>query len=197
MIQLVRPNTLGWIQKKLSDEEMQHLWKCIEVGGADFTLHLAGQNLSSNSIHDLDNIFWDKTLLPLCSVYAETFQNLGSNMPKWIPYYLGSMWVNYQKQTQFNPTHAHDGIYSFVIWMKIPTVWEDQNTCQSTKSCVSSFEFLYSDILGKHHTYQYDLGPEDEGTLLFFPAQLWHQVYPFFNSDETRISISGNINYNY
>ena len=33
----------------------------------------------------------------------------------------------------------------------------------------------------------------DEGTMLFFPAMLKHQVYPFYNSDEDRISISGNI----
>jgi hypothetical protein len=28
---------------------------------------------------------------------------------------------------------------------------------------------------------------------LFFPSKLPHNVYPFLNSDDTRISISGNI----
>ena len=35
--------------------------------------------------------------------------------------------------------------------------------------------------------------PDLEGTMLFFPAQLQHGVYPFYESDEVRISISGNV----
>ena len=33
----------------------------------------------------------------------------------------------------------------------------------------------------------------NENTILFFPALLNHTVYPFYLSDEERISISGNI----
>ena len=39
----------------------------------------------------------------------------------------------------------------------------------------------------------YEMNPEMEGTLVFFPAKLRHAVYPFYNCDEDRISISGNI----
>ena len=35
-----------------------------------------------------------------------------------------------------------------------------------------------------------------EGTILFFPSQLQHTVYPFYNCEEDRISISGNIGFN-
>ena len=31
------------------------------------------------------------------------------------------------------------------------------------------------------------------GSLVLFPATLCHQVYPFFESDDYRVSISGNI----
>ena len=37
------------------------------------------------------------------------------------------------------------------------------------------------------------MSPKLEGTMVFFPAQLRHAVYPFYNCDEERISISGNI----
>ena len=37
------------------------------------------------------------------------------------------------------------------------------------------------------------LCPEDEGRMLFFPASLQHQVYPFYECEEERITISGNI----
>ena len=176
---------------------MQHLWKCIEAGGEDWKTNLAGQNYKSHYIYDLDDIFYTKTLLQLCEIYAKEYINLGNGMiPDWTPYHLNEMWVNYQKQNEFNPLHQHDGIYSFVVWMKIPTEFEDQNKNVSTKPCVSSFEFVYSDILGNHHMYQYDLGSEYEGMILFFPAKLKHQVYPFYNTNQSRISISGNINFN-
>jgi hypothetical protein len=40
------------------------------------------------------------------------------------------------------------------------------------------------------------LEPSDEGTMLFFPAQLNHCVYPFYLSNKERISISGNVSLN-
>ena len=41
--------------------------------------------------------------------------------------------------------------------------------------------------------FNYELGKEYEGTMLFFPSKLRHEVFPFYNCDEDRISISGNI----
>jgi hypothetical protein len=32
-----------------------------------------------------------------------------------------------------------------------------------------------------------------ENTLLLFPAKLTHAVYPFYSSDDYRISVSGNV----
>ena len=42
-------------------------------------------------------------------------------------------------------------------------------------------------------TFVYEMCKDAEGTLLFFPAELNHTVYPFYNCKEDRISISGNI----
>ena len=41
----------------------------------------------------------------------------------------------------------------------------------------------------------YKLSKNYEGTMLFFPAKLRHCVYPFYGTDEPRISIAGNLNY--
>ena len=32
-----------------------------------------------------------------------------------------------------------------------------------------------------------------EGNMVMFPSRLHHQVYPFYESDKERVSISGNI----
>ena len=44
-----------------------------------------------------------------------------------LPYYMREWWVNYQYQNEFNPQHDHTGVYSFVIWLKIPTEYDEQN----------------------------------------------------------------------
>ena len=113
--------------------------------------------------------------------------------------HMHNWWVNYQNQTEFNPLHAHSGVYSFVIWMKIPTNYEDQKklpmASQSNSSAISNFLFTYTDILGTIRSMSYEMSPEVEGTMILFPSSLNHEVYPFYNCNETRVSVSGNISY--
>ena len=47
--------------------------------------------------------------------------------------------------------------------------------------------------MGEPRTYNYELSKKDEGMMLLFPSKLRHQVYPFYDCDEDRISVSGNI----
>ena len=110
---------------------------------------------------------------------------------------MNTWWVNYQKQNEFNPLHDHSGVYSFIVWMKIPTNHDEQNrnplASRSNIEKISVVDFLYSNILGQPQVLEYRMNPDMEGTMLFFPSLLRHQVYPFYNCDEDRISISGNI----
>ncbi len=198
-IKAVRPNNFGWLEKKLSEKEMEYLWKCIDNPKGSKKSWLAGQIHESNTLVDKSDWFWQHTLHPLCVEYYQEFGNLGSNIPvnQAHPYYLSTWWVNYQKQGEFNPLHDHGGVYSFVIWMKIPTKHFEQNknpiSLKSNTHAISTFQFHFLDILGQMSNYTYEMNPEMEGTILLFPAKLKHVVYPFYNCDEDRISISGNI----
>ena len=121
---------------------------------------------------------------------------MGKNIPTNTkhPYKLDNWWVNYQKQHEFNPSHGHQGVYSFVIWLKIPTEHAEQNKDNITNTPVrSAFQFHYQNILGELDTFDYELGKNHEGKMHFFPSKLFHEVYPFYDCDEDRISISGNI----
>jgi len=201
-IKAIRPKNIGWLEKKLSEKEMDYLWKCVDNRKESHKRNLAGQIHESNLLVDRGDWFWQNTLYPLCEVYFEEFSNLGSNVPinQKHPYYLNSFWVNYQKQNEFNPNHDHQGVYSFVIWMKIPTKHFEQNknpiALKSNTHLISAFQFNFTDILGHTSHHVYEMNPDMEGTMLFFPAKLQHCVYPFYNCDEDRISISGNITLN-
>ena len=201
-VKVIHPPVLGWLEKKLSDKEMEYLWRCVDNRKESKKSSLAGQIHESNTLVDKSDWFWQHTLLPLCIKYNQEFSNLGDNIPvnQKHPYYLNSFWVNYQKQGEFNPLHDHGGVYSFVIWMKIPTKHFEQNknpiSLKSNTHVISTFQFHFLDILGQSMQYSYEMNPEMEGTLVFFPAKLRHVVYPFYNCDEDRISISGNITLN-
>ena len=81
--------------------------------------------------------------------------------------------------------------------MKIPTKHFEQNknpiSLNANTHAISAFQFQFTDILGQIRPYLYEMNPEIEGKMLFFPSKLSHTVYPFFNCGEDRISISGNI----
>ena len=194
----VRPAHMGWLQYRLSNTEMNYLWKCIENKKDDMKHTLAGNISNSYALIDDDGWFIRNTLLSVIEIYSKEFHNLASDVPtsQCHPLFLNSFWVNYQKQTEFNPLHDHGGIYSFVIWMKIPTEYSEQKNlpiARSSSGSISNFSFEFVNILGGSEHYTYEMGSDCEGVMLFFPSNLKHQVYPFYNCDETRISISGNI----
>ena len=193
------PPTHGWLEVELDNTEIDFLWKSIENKGENHKLELAGQIDSSYLISDKDNWFFKNTLDSLCNTYAESFNNVGDNLLtlNTHPYFLHTMWVNYQKQTEFNPIHTHKGVYSFVIWMKIPTEYNEQKENPIAKNTnldvISNFSFNYRDTIGDLRYYNYEMSKKMEGIMLFFPSKLAHSVYPFYNCSENRISISGNI----
>ena len=195
----VHPKNLGWIQAKLDEKEIDYLWKCIDKKQDNIKNILVGQINSSYRIIDKDNWFFINVLSELGREYESKFSNLGLRVPiaNQLSYCLTDMWVNYQKQYEFNPLHDHTGVFSFVIWMKIPTDYEDQKQISITKDSnlpvVSNFVLNYHNTLGMIAQHVYAMSKEMEGTMLFFPSQLMHCVYPFFNCNKDRISISGNL----
>jgi len=195
----IMPANLGLLEQKLTTEEINYLWKCIENKKESYKHKLAGNIHESYILKDENDWFYQNTLIPLCNLYADQYKNVGKNIPgnNTHPYFLYNFWVNYQRENEFNPIHEHSGIYSFVIWMKIPTYHWDQNrnpiSVNSNSPRISSFSFHYTNILGEICEHVYEMSPEMEGTIVFFPSKLNHCVYPFFNCKEERISISGNI----
>ena len=85
--------------------------------------------------------------------------------------------------------------------MKIPYKWKEQiklpqfQGTDSNKIKAGCFEFGYSDSHGVGRNMTYRLSPDLEGHMVFFPAGLMHQVFPFYGSNEARISIAGNLWY--
>tara|TARA_Y100001963_G_C6660184_1_gene390068 strand:+ start:131 stop:892 length:762 start_codon:yes stop_codon:yes gene_type:complete len=195
-VRKITPNNYGWYEYDLNEHELAHIWNCIQNKGDRNNETLAGNLSNSFLLTDEDDAFFNNTLQSLVATYNNNFRDMGSTVPitNLYPYCLHSWWVNYQKKHEFNPIHDHHGVFSFVIWLKIPTDHAEQNRNNITNSPrKSTFSFSYQTTIGQQAQFNYDLSSKNEGTMLFFPSTLQHQVYPFYNSDEDRITVSGNI----
>ena len=194
------PN-IGIIESNLSEEQIDYLKECIKDKGYPCKDALVGNIHNSYWLRDKNDWFFNNVIGLNIKAYEESFCNLGSLVPVTgvHNYVMSSWWVNYQKKHEFNPSHDHGGVYSFVIWINIPTDFREQHNVSIARginsggATVSDFEFTYSNILGQPMSYVYNMDKSVEGKMVFFPSFLRHCVYPFFECDETRVSISGNI----
>ena len=110
-------------------------------------------------------------------------------------------WVNFQAKHEYNPQHAHSGLLSYVIWHKIPYKIEDEIKKGPGKAKLidnkqTNFNgcFTFStatDGMIKHQFLEVD--KTWNGTIAIFPSSLHHNVYPFYSSDDYRITFSGNL----
>jgi hypothetical protein len=201
-----KPFTDLWIDTRLTEEEMNFLWDACSgpEPKTNWKGNLVGNISRSELIEDKDNWFYETVLKKLIEkMFYDDWDNYRKyHIVKEEPlpeFKLGTLWVNYMKQHEFNPLpHFHTGFFSFAIFMKIPIHWKEQHalsiSANSAAPSASDFQFVWtekdSDVV---QTRNIKLCPEDEGRMLFFPASLQHQVYPFYECEEERITISGNI----
>jgi len=193
------PN-FGYLKMKLPPTVLKFLEGAIK--NKDNRKHnprLAGNIGSSYLIPDKNDWFFKNVLQSFIPLYIRNFGGgvVQQTLTKDCKYILDSMWVNYQQKHQFNPIHDHAGVFAFVIWYKIPSSPQNEKKVpfvkHSNNPLASCFEFAYTNTLGRIQTTRFSMSPKDEGMMLFFPATLHHQVYPFYTSNKDRISIAGNI----
>tara|TARA_R110002020_G_scaffold30686_4_gene96457 strand:- start:25 stop:663 length:639 start_codon:yes stop_codon:yes gene_type:complete len=113
---------------------------------------------------------------------------------------LTKLWINHMKQHEFNPVHRHSGHYSFIIFVQVPFDGEDlrKNSpgVKGNYNLSGGLSFFYngSNLPTTCLTEERILPDKTwEGRVLIFPAYLNHCVYPFYNTEESRITISGNV----
>mgnify|MGYP003118339935 CR=1 FL=1 len=110
---------------------------------------------------------------------------------------LKNLWVNFQKKNEFNPIHNHSGIFSFIIFIKIPFLIEDQLKISPGKKASSNLpgvlQFLGFDQFRPLVFHNFFVDKKWEQSMLIFPASYAHCVYPFYKVNDYRITVSGNI----
>ena len=198
------PN-IGVVEGKLPENVTKDIWKAIKKARKNpdnMKSELAG-NISSSIRLDSESpqlAEFLNTILPeFINSHIESYgAPWRAVMKEGEGFNLESLWVNFQKKHEFNPPHDHSGVFSFVIWMQIPTSYAEQKklpVCAESNADnhISNFAFSYTNTMGRVSTFAYNMEKEAEGYMVMFPSQMLHQVFPFYESDGERISISGNV----
>ncbi len=193
----ILPNT-GFIKSKLNKKEISRLNSYIKNKKNKWNHKLAGNISSSYFLEDKDNWFFNNVLLSLIQQYPK--EDLRAIIPsvltKNCSYVLNSFWVNFQKKYEFNPAHSHQGVFSFTIWLKIPTDWKEEQEGDAgfAHPEATDFVFTYTDTMGRIQKFNYKLCPELEGTMVVFPSDFNHMVLPGWTKEgEYRIAVAGDI----
>jgi len=101
-----------------------------------------------------------------------------------------SSWVVRQFQNEYNPVHHHSGHVSGVGYLKVPKNFG--KTFQSSKKSNANghLSLIHGNRMFCSESV-FDIEPK-VGDFYFFPNYLMHTVYPFYESNEERRSISFN-----
>lgn len=128
--------------------------------------------------------------------YTHTVDRMDIGTRSW-KFGLDRMWANFQKKHEFNPVHNHAGTLSFVIWVKIPydlaEEFEQSKEFNDYPKTTSCFQFLVINTMGQIANHTLPVDKSWEGKIIMFPSKMMHTVYPFYTSDDYRISVSGNV----
>jgi len=181
-------------------EEIQHIKKNIDKKEKIFKNlagHLETQVYLEKSQKNIEPYLLEMAVQYITSwnYDQEIYQNHSFEKP--LSFCLEKIWINFQKKHEYNPLHDHRGVFSFVSWIDIPydlsEEMEQSHVSVSNNPVATSFNFVFTNILGDIQSLPFFPETSHEGTVIFFPSKIKHLVYPFFTSDKNRISISGNL----
>lgn len=187
----------GYWLSQLSTEEMQPVWN---------EINLLEPTVPRNEPHGVNHKYDLKASRDhVADIVAHhiTHYNNENNWPNGLnvlneprPLKLYNLWVNFMSKYQYEPIHDHGGVMSFVIWLRVPYTIAEEAAARpyvppqyNTSGC---FGLHSINSIGR---VQHNVLPVDktwENVICLFPARMQHSVFPFYSSDELRVSIAGN-----
>ena len=132
----------------------------------------------------MKEIKWAEFLASACKEWVKHEQNKQLQS-----FQITKSWIVRQFKHEYNPIHWHSGHISGVGYLKVPnsfgkTYQENKQNNNGKLVLVHGSRSLFSES-------SYIIKPK-VGDLYMFPSYLMHSVYPFYDTDEERRSISFN-----
>lgn len=184
----------GYIEDRIPFVVYEELLQSLNIKDKDSkpTYHreLVGQIETELDVTKIIPKIFHQYLIYLADSYYKNFPLSGPSNHR--EYQFGDSWLNYQKKYEFNPVHVHSGSLSYVVWIKIPYKLEEEFSLPNSLNTPNPHNSLFSFVLD-NVMHPIRVNSSLEGHIIMFDAGTPHTVYPFFTSDDYRISLAGNI----
>jgi len=198
-------NRVGFLEVDLTEEELKTIKDEIKSIKESFNTSTPHRDLAGNLEKEYTLILSKDAISKLLKPYIiELQERVGvvhdvAINKEFFPYSLTRLWVNFMKKYEFNPVHIHSGTFSFVLWIDIPYDINEEMARPSSinsNSCYpGNFQFIFYSPNNQIETFQIPADKKWNNKLIVFPANLNHCVDPFYTSDDYRISVSGNFEF--
>ena len=204
-------NNLGYIDEKMPDDVFKIVLDEIDIAAGQKVPHntkLVG-NIEEQYLMGFKNqvnMYKLETYLRgLAGIYEKKFnymscmgnQTMSLDQGMSFDLRLRNCWVNFMKKYEFNPIHNHSGLYSFNIFVKIPydlkKEFDSPRTQNEKQRFPGCFSFYCGNGLGEFVPHVIEADNHWEQVIILFPSITQHCVYPFYTSDDYRITVSGNL----
>tara|TARA_B100002019_G_C21075439_1_gene501133 strand:+ start:77 stop:724 length:648 start_codon:yes stop_codon:yes gene_type:complete len=190
----------GVLQAELDKDQVDDLWKTIHKSSPD-SASWDGNTLLDIDTHSKqwsmsdDGTFQKNVLMPMVEEYFKQFDvPFSHKTSNYHGLVLNRLWTRASTEGDYQSLHDHQGVFTFVVWMKVPFDGEDEHTVQGGfRPYASDFGLVYTNTCGSLSKQHWTLTPKMEGTILLFPSDINHIVYPHFTTKEYRISVAGDI----
>lgn len=199
-------DNFGFIITEFTEQELAPIKKEIEEykhKGLDKSwVTIDDELLLEKSKQHIENL-----IMPFALEYDNLYNYLETKyglLDKKLPIVLDTTWVNFQKKHEFSPAHNHNGLFSFVIWIDIPYNIKDEKSHTSARfpatlnkdlNLPGHFQFIFPTTLGETTTHTIPVDQTYNNKMIIFPSRIYHTVYPFYTSDNYRITVSGNFKF--
>jgi hypothetical protein len=200
-------NNIGIFFIKLDNKDVLPILNEVNKIKNDFSIaeknnkELAG-NLEYEFVLTESKNYIEELLIPILNAYdgivkiskdCDIFTSKKDSIYK---FELDRYWVNFQKKYEFNPPHTHSGLFSFVLWLKMPFNIKDEmesaSSINSNNNTPAHFNLFYINSMGRISVNSIPVDETYENVMCIFPAKMMHSVNPFYTSDDFRISVAGN-----
>lgn len=201
----------GILSSKMDETTFTNLSKYVEhvISGKDQNKVMRRNLLKDRQVQGVGEAFYITSLPADYKSYLFDFSKeygkyYKMNNTNKVECTIDQVWINLQKRYEFRPNHAHSDSngknLSFVTYVKIPYDIKEEDAYNNHSSVAEihrngRIEFVLQALDGTFVTKQINISKAYEGVTLLFPNSLMHTVYPFYTSEDYRVSIAGNINF--
>lgn len=194
---------VGYALHRFTDEELAPIWQEInDIMNDDTGIHRMNDDLAGNLKFEYELSKTRDYIERLVNPCIWEFNNI-FNYPNSLEVLkeakllkLDRPWVNLMQKYEYNPIHNHSGVMSFVIWMRVPYTMEEERAAKpyvpAHGNIAGHFALHYVDTLGYIKTETIPVDSSYNNVMCIFPAGMNHSVFPFYSSDDYRITVAGN-----